>query len=54
MLAFIGSAFLFLWFLVGLLILGGLAYGLYWIVSRWIDDGEDIVDDPNEIVDDNI
>ena len=52
--AFIGAVFLFLWVVVGLAILGGLAYGLYWIVSRWNDDGRDAVDDPDEIVDDTI
>jgi hypothetical protein len=42
-LAFIGVVFLFVWFVVGLIILGGLAYGLYWTVSRWNDDSTDTV-----------
>ena len=37
-LVFIGIVFLFVWFVVGLALLGGLTYGLYWIVSKWNDD----------------
>ena len=43
--AFLGIVFLFVWFVVGIVILGGLAYGLYWIVSRWNDDSTDSVTD---------
>lgn len=42
-LAFVGVVFLFVWFGISLAILGGLAYGLYWIVSRWNDDSTDAV-----------
>ena len=42
-LAFLGIVFLFVWFIVGIAILGSLAYGLYWIVSKWNDDSTDSV-----------
>lgn len=53
MLAFVGLAFLFLWFVVGLLVLGGLAYGVYWIVGWWNDDASD-TDDQGGFGDDDI
>ena len=40
-LAFVGVVFLFVWFVVSIAILGGVAYGLYWIISRWNDDSMD-------------
>ena len=39
-LAFLG-VFLFVWFVGGLAITAGVAYGIYWIISRWNDDNTD-------------